>query len=211
MNVPERTEWLHKVYSSRNVKELAERYDAWAEDYEQDVCSFGYKSPDVITDLIERYVEKQDGPILDAGAGTGILGEKLTLHGYDNLTGIDLSPAMLDVARKKGIYKSLQQMVLGEHLKFSDNYFSAVVSMGVFTENHAPPESFDELIRITKPGGHIVFSVRSDTGINKNYQEKQDSLLTEGKWDLVEASRSFQCLPEANPEVLNRVFVYRVY
>jgi predicted TPR repeat methyltransferase len=210
MNGCERTEWLHKVYSSRNTKELAERYDAWAEDYEQDLCSFGYKSPDVITDLIGRYVEKQNGHILDAGAGTGILGERLALRGYDNLTGIDLSLAMLDVAQKKGIYKSLQQMVLGEHLDFSDNYFSAVVSMGVFTENHAPPESFDELIRITKPGGHIVFSVRSDMGLNKNYQEKQDSLLSEGKWDLVEVTKAFQCLPQARPEVLNKVFVYRV-
>jgi len=101
-------------------------------------------------------------------------------------------------------------MILGEHLDFSDNYFSAVVSMGVFTENHAPPESFDELIRITKPGGHIVFSVRSDTGLNKVYQEKQDALLREGKWRLVESTGEFQCLPQARPEVLNQVFVYKV-
>jgi hypothetical protein len=83
--------------------------------------------------------------------------------------------------------------------------------MGVFTENHAPPESFDELIRITKPGGHIVFSVRSDTGLNRVYQEKQDALIHEGKWEVVEETKAFQCLPEARPEVLNQVFVYRVF
>ena len=210
MNGFESTEWLHKVYSSRNIKELEERYDAWAEDYEQDVCSFGYKSPTVITGLVARYVESQKGRILDAGAGTGILGEKLASCGYDNLIGIDLSRAMLDVAEKKDVYKDLHQMVLGERLDFSDNYFSAVVSMGVFTENHAPPESFDELIRITKPGGHIVFSVRSDTGLNRSYQEKQDALMNEGKWEIVEETKAFQCLPEAKPEVLNQVFVYRV-
>ena len=210
MNGCERKEWLHKVYSSRNIQELEERYDAWAEDYEQDVCSFGYKSPSVITGLVAHYVESQKGRILDAGAGTGILGEKLASCGYDNLTGIDLSRAMLDVAEKKDVYKDLHQMVLGERLDFSDNYFSAVVSMGVFTENHAPPESFDELIRITKPGGHIVFSVRSDTGLNKSYQEKQDALMNEGKWEIVEETKAFQCLPEAKPEVLNQVFVYRV-
>jgi hypothetical protein len=82
--------------------------------------------------------------------------------------------------------------------------------MGVFTENHAPPVSFDELIRITKPDGHIVFSVRSDTGINRAYQEKQDALLEEGKWALIEETSAFQCLPEARPEVLNKVFVYKV-
>ena len=211
MNVSESTQWLHKVYSSRNMQELEERYDAWAEDYEQDVCSFGYRSPDIISNLIGRYVESQEGPILDAGAGTGILGERLASCGYNDLTGIDLSQAMLDVAEKKGVYQDLRQMVLGERLDFSDNRFSAVVSMGVFTENHAPPESFDELVRITKPGGHIVFSVRSDTGLNKIYQEKQDALLDEGKWELVEETNAFQCLPEARPEVLNQVFVYRVF
>jgi predicted TPR repeat methyltransferase len=211
MNGSGSTTWLHKVYSSRNIQELADRYDAWAENYEHDLCSFGYKSPDVITGLIGRYVEKQDGPILDAGAGTGILGEKLASCGYNDLTGIDLSRSMLEVANKKGIYKDLRKMVLGERLDFSDDYFSAVVSMGVFTENHAPPESFDELIRITRPGGHIVFSVRSDTGLNKVYQEKQDALLTEGKWELVEETNAYQCLPEAKPEVLNQVFVYRVF
>jgi predicted TPR repeat methyltransferase len=210
MKVHERAQWLQKVYNSQNIQELEERYDAWAEDYEQDVCSFGYKSPDVISGLIGRYVEYQDSPILDAGAGTGILGEKLASCGYKDLTGIDLSQAMLDVAHKKGVYQDLQQMVLGEHLDFPDNAFNAVVSMGVFTENHAPPESFDELIRITKPGGHVVFSVRSDTGLNKIYKEKQDALLDEGKWELVEKTSTFQCLPEARPEIFNQVFVYKV-
>ena len=210
MKISESSEWLHKVYRSRNIKELKERYNAWAENYEQDVCSFGYKSPGVITGLIGRYVETQDGPILDAGAGTGLLGEKLASYGYNNLIGIDLSEAMLDVAQRKGIYQELKQMVLGEHLDFPDNSFSAVVSMGVFTENHAPPESFDELIRITRPGGHIVFSVRSDTGLNKSYKEKQDALLEEGKWEFVEATSAFQCLPDARPEVLNQVFVFKV-
>jgi ubiquinone/menaquinone biosynthesis C-methylase UbiE len=140
----------------------------------------------------------------------GILGETLASCGYNDLTGIDLSRAMLDVAQKRGIYNDLQQMVLGEHLDFSDNYFSAVVSKGVFTENHAPPESFDELIRVAKPGGYIIFSVRSDTDLNKVYKEKQDALLHEKKWELIEETRAFQCLPEASPEVLNQVFVYRV-
>ena len=210
MNGSGSLEWLKRVYSSRTIQELEERYDAWAQDYEHDVSNFGYKSPDVITRLIGRYVEKQDGPILDAGAGTGILGQRLASCGYNNLSGIDLSRAMLDVAQEKGVYRELQQMVLGDHLDFSDNHFSAVISMGVFTENHAPPESFDELIRITKPGGHIVFSVRSDTGINKVYQDKQDALLNEGKWELVEATNPFQCLPQATPGVLNQVFVYKV-
>lgn len=210
MSISEKTDWLHKVYSSQNIHELEERYDEWAENYEQDICSFGYKSPAVITGLIRRYVACQDGPILDAGSGTGILGENLASFGYNNVVGIDLSKSMLEVAMKKGVYRDLRQMVLGKPLDFSDNYFTATVAMGVFTENHAPPESFDELVRVTKPGGHIVFSVRSDKGLYKIYQEKQDALCDEGKWKLIETTNAFQCLPQARPEVLNQVFIYRI-
>jgi len=210
IKISDKTKWLQKVYSSQNIQELEERYDAWAEDYEQDVCSFGYKSPAVISSLIDLYVIAKEDPILDAGAGTGILGENLASLGYNNVIGIDLSKSMLKVALKKGVYQDLRQMVLGKPLDFPDNYFTAIVSMGVFTENHAPPESFDELIRVTKPGGHIVFSVRSDKGLNKIYQEKQDALCDEGKWKLVKATNTFQCLPQARPEVLNQVFVYRI-
>lgn len=210
MKISDKTDWLNKVYSSRNIQELENRYDAWAEDYEQDICNFGYKSPSIICSLIGRYVEVKGDPILDAGAGTGLLGESLASLSYNNIVGIDLSKSMLDVAMKKGVYRDLRQMVLGERLDFPDKYFTAVVAMGVFTENHAPPESFDELIRVTKPGGHIVFTVRSDKGLNKIYQEKLDALLNEGKWKLIEATSTFQCLPQARPEVLNQVFVYRI-
>lgn len=210
LKISDKTEWLKKVYSSLNNQELEERYDAWAEDYEQDVCSFGYKSPSVISSLIGLHVKAQEAPILDAGAGTGILGENLSSLGYKNIVGIDMSRSMLEIALKKGVYQDLRQMVLGKPLDFPDNYFTASVAMGVFTENHAPPESFDELIRVTKTGGHIFFSVRSDKGLNRNYQKKQDALSNEGKWELVQVTDTFQCLPQARPELLNQVFVYRI-
>jgi len=210
MSGSDRSKWLQKVYNARNNRELVESYDAWAENYERDVSSFGYKIPAVITGLIGRYLSPDDGPLLDAGAGTGILGEILASLGYKNLVGIDLSRAMLDVAGKKGVYHILRKMVLGEYLDFPDNTFAAVVSVGVFTANHAPPESFEELIRITKPGGYIIFSLRTDKDLIKNYKKKQDTMESEGKWELIEVTDTFQSLPLGEPEVHNQVFVYRV-
>jgi predicted TPR repeat methyltransferase len=210
VNFSEKSKWLKKVYSARNMEELAESYDAWAEDYEQDVLSFGYKIPAIMTGLIGRYLPSDTGPILDAGVGTGILDENLAMMGYKNLVGIDLSQGMLQVALKKGIYQSLLQMTLGQKLDFVDNAFAATVSMGVFTEGHAPAESFDELIRITKPDGYIIFSVREDVYLNQGFKKKQDSLEKEGKWRLVEQTDPFQALPLGDSEIHNRIFVYRV-
>jgi hypothetical protein len=60
------------------------------------------------------------------------------------------------VAGKKEKYRDLRQMTLGEPLDFDDDQFAAVSSAGVFTQGHAPLSGFDELIRITRSGGHIV-------------------------------------------------------
>ena len=210
MDLSDRSKWLQNVYAARNDEELAESYDAWAEDYDQDVLSFGYKIPAIMTGLIGRYIAPDSGKMLDAGAGTGILGEALVTLGNKNLVGIDLSQGMLEVAHIKGVYQSLHQMILGEHLDFPDNSFATTLSMGVFTQGHAPPESFDELIRITEPGGYIIFSVRDDVYLNQGFKEKQDILEKEGRWRLIEKTEPFQALPLGDSEIHNRIFVYRV-
>ena len=49
---------------------------------------------------------------------------------------------------------------LGDTLPWQDGHFRAVMSTGVFTEGHAPAGGLFELARITRPGGHVVFTVR---------------------------------------------------
>jgi predicted TPR repeat methyltransferase len=94
--------------------------------------------------------------ILDAGAGTGLLGVALAEDGFSRIDALDLSPAMLAVAERKGIYDSLVEARLGAPLPYDAATFDAVVSSGVLTTGHAPASSLDELVRITRPGGHVV-------------------------------------------------------
>ena len=198
-------EWLKKTYSAKNVNDLGLAYDNWAENY--DSHNFYYIPPTIITGLICRYLETKDS-ILDAGVGTGMLGSILTTLGYQSLTGIDISEGMLSIARKRQVYKVLKKMVLGKQLGFNSDLFNAVISVGTFTENHAPPESFDELVRIVKPGGFIIFSTRVD--VDLGFQSKQDKLEKNGDWKLVEKTDTFQATPFAYPEVLIDAFVYKV-
>ena len=100
-------------------------------------------------------------------------------------------------------------MVMGEHLDFPTGAFDAVITVGVLTVGHAPAESLDELVRITKPGGHIVFSLRPDVHQNDGFKEKQEQLETEKKWRLVLESEPFQPLPKGEPEVMPQVWVYQ--
>ena len=198
------------VYSSQNNRELADRYDQWARTYDSDLDQdFGWAAPQRTVEVLAKYVAKK-ARILDAGAGTGLVGELLSRMGYVDIAAMDLSPGMLEEAREKGVYHDLYQMVMGDPLDFPENAFGAVVSVGVLTVGHAPAGSLDEFIRITEPGGFIVFTLRPDVYEDSGFKEKQAALESAGKWRLVEVTDKFQPLPKAEPDVYHQVWVYQV-
>ncbi len=203
-----RSERLQRVYAARDNRELADSYDQWAQDYEDDMLSLGYSLPAVAAGFVGRHVAP-GGTVLDAGAGTGMFGGILRVLGYEEIVGIDISERMLELAGEKNAYRRLHRMVLGEPLEFGSDSFSAAVSVGVFTTNHAPPEALDELLRVVKPGGWVIFSVRDDVYRNEGFEEKQASLEDDGRWRRVTMSEAFQPFPAGNTSHLNRLFVYK--
>jgi len=206
MEKQNKIEWL---FSSRDSEELAERYAQWAKDYEAELeRDFEWRGPQRTAEFFIKYVPKE-ARILDAGAGTGLMGEVLVKLGYGDLVAMDLSQAMLEEARKKNVYREFHQMVMGEPLDFATDSFDAVVSTGVLTVGHAPASSLDELIRITRPGGHILFTLRTDVYEDKGFKEKQATLESEGRWQLVEVSEKTPLLLR-EPDVYHQVWVYRV-
>ena len=207
MSNQNRVQW---VYSSRDNRELEERYDQWARDYDSDlITEFEYHSPRRAAEVLAAHVPR-NARILDAGAGTGLVGEILSSMGYQRLVAMDLSQGMLEEARKKGVYESFHQMVMGETLDYETGSFDAVITVGVLTVGHAPASSLDELVRVTRPNGHIVFSLRPDVYEDNGFRERQDELESQGKWQLVERTEEFRPMPKGEPEVTHRVWVYRV-
>lgn len=203
----ERVQW---IYSSANNDELAARYDVWAKEYDDDLSNtFVWLAPRIAAEVLAEHVPA-GSKILDAGAGTGLVGVELQRLGYADICAMDISQGMLDEARAKGCYNDFRQMVLGQALGFDSHAYDAVVSVGVFTPGHAPPNSFDELARITRPGGHIIFSLRPDTRLEMGFKEQQEQMENAGVWTLVVATEPFQPLPKGEPEVQHQIWVYRV-
>ena len=206
----EREEKVQWIYASRDNKELESRYNQWAKDYDSDLDEgFGWLGPQRAVEFLINFVPRE-ARILDAGAGTGLVGKILNEYGYKNIVAIDMSPGMLEEARKKNVYRAFHRMVMGEHLDFPSDSFEAVISVGVLTVGHAPASSLDELVRITKPGGYIIFSLRPDVYRDSGFKEKQDKLVAAGNWELIEESKEFQPLPKGEPDVKHQVWVYQV-
>ena len=128
--------------------------------FPQDMKTSKYQSPDFLVPELQKAIEntlptldKDAVQILDIGAGSGMIGEKLRTRGFTNLVAIDLSPKMLALAEKKNIYKAMVCDSLYNWRKyFAIGQFDAAVSCSVFTPGQLKPAAFDEIISLIKPG-----------------------------------------------------------
>ena len=167
---------IDSVYHSLSREHLAKTYDDWASDYDADMQSTGYIHPAIIVGLVSRYVKDPASGILDAGVGTGTIGELLSILGYRNLFGIDMSEGMLAKARARNVYADLRHGILGEALDLKTASIDCIVSTGTFTTGHAPASAFDELVRVTKPGGFLIFTVGTAVWKELGFEEKLNAL-----------------------------------
>ncbi len=203
-------DWLEKVYGADSPAEIAVHYDEWARTYERDLLGWGYVYPVLTSGLVSRYITNLDAPILDAGAGTGLVGQGLSLVGYTNLSAIDISDGMLEEARRKHLYRYTQRMTLGEELDFDDDRFVCVVSMGTMTLGHASAKCFDELMRITSSGGYCIFSISDPVYHKHGFKARSDSLVGEGLMEEVFVTEPFDPAPYSPERLFCRIYVYRV-
>ena len=201
---------LDRVYAATSPEELGEAYGAWAADYDRDTIALGYCLPFVVAGWIARHVPRGAGPLLDAGCGTGLSGPFLRALGYEALAGLDYSENMLALARGRDAYAELKQAELGKALPWPDGRFAAFFSTGVFTAGHAPASSLDELVRITRPGGHAVFTVRDILVDDGGFRAKFAELEAARRWRPLEESEPFRAFVLAEPEVLVKAFVFEV-
>lgn len=202
-----RSERVRAIYNAPSRDELSRAYDAWAAQYDADVEALGYVNPMVALGLCTRYV-RGDRPILDAGCGTGLMGQMLALLDYAEIDGLDMSMGMLRRAAGRGVYRRLHHAVLGERLPLPDAAYGGILAIGVFTTAYAGPEALDELLRITEPGGTLVFTVTQAMS-EAGFQARQDALEAEGRWRLLEATPGFLSLPKEEAAPHTRAFAYR--
>ena len=200
---------VDRAYQAGSSSELAEVYNDWAEKYEADlVHELGWDGPQQTVRFLVKYAKPQNR-ILDIGAGTGLVGHYLTEKGYEDVSALDMSEKMLSEARKKDVYKRFYFATLGQKLEIADKEFDSVIASGVFTEGHAGPEAFDELIRITKPGGYIVFSLRPEVREKLGFKEVIEEYQKNGRWKLVEESDFLQGFTDHQTEPY-KIWVYQV-
>jgi SAM-dependent methyltransferase len=185
---------LDAVYGATSPTELASAYDEWAASYDSDMAEVGYRHPAVGLALLTRHLPVGSRPILDAGAGTGLIGELLGTVGYPEVDALDASLGMLEVARSKNAYREFHHAFLGERLAFDDGKYTAVISTGVFTTGHVGVEGLPELFRVVRPGGVIVLSVKM-TLWDSGFADYLTRAEADGEVRVLEVTPSYASMP----------------
>lgn len=205
--LPDQSDKLASAYAATSAAEVARTYDAWAATYDSEMAAVGYRHPTICLALLARHLPA-GGPVLDAGAGTGLLGEWLRLLGYGPVEGVDLSAGMLAVAAAKGAYDRLAEGDLTARLPFEDARFAGCVCAGVFTTGHVGPEGLEELLRVVRPGGVLVFTVKDKTW-SGGFSARVDALARDGRVARLDATPSYSSMPGVADNGPSRVLVLR--
>ncbi|MCX2724226.1 class I SAM-dependent DNA methyltransferase [Roseibium salinum] len=167
-------------------------YEDWSESYDKDLLrDIGYVGPEVAAEALSRRVADR-AVILDAGCGTGLVGLELVQRRFELIIdGIDLTPAMLEQSRQKGVYRDLRIADMSSTLDdFGDDSYDGVVCAGVFTNGHVGPDGIDELVRVARPGAPIVLTVRDSAWEADGFKDKIDELEASGKTRTLEITHS---------------------
>lgn len=150
---------LDSAYALETPEDNKRLYQAWAKNYDAEfVTGTEFRFPSLIA---QAYMNAGgEWPCLDVGCGTGAVAENLPRGAV--LDGLDISPEMLAVAATKSLYRHLFEVNLKETLPFEDASYAGFVSSGTFTHGHVGAEALDELVRVMRPDGVAVFSVKPE-------------------------------------------------
>ena len=153
--------WLKQ--GSTESEEVRHSYDDWVDSYDEDLAGWDYRAPAEAAAMLRETVPPT-ATILDMGCGTGLTGRALREAGFTGaIDGTDLSPASLDAARRRGVYRELRPANLQElPLARPDDGYDALICIGVLTYVPDSDGVLREFARLVRPGGTVLVTQRDD-------------------------------------------------
>ena len=137
-------------------------FDSFASSFDATLAQLDYRAPQLVAALLDAADEKPEAQldILDAGCGTGLCGPRLRLH-VRRLVGVDLSSAMLDKARQRDVYDTLDRAELSAYLNETEQPFDVVVAADTFIYFGTLDAVFAGAKRVLRAGGRLIFTVET--------------------------------------------------
>ena len=131
---------------------------------------------DSIQILIELSEVSIEDSVLDVACGPGLVVCEFAKHA-GHVTGIDITPGMIDQAKKRQQDHGLNNVTLdvgsAVPLPYADNTFSVVITRYSYHHLLVPADALAEMIRVCKPGGRVLVA---DVAMESNKSSAYDRL-----------------------------------
>lgn len=162
---------LDAAYALQTPEDNRALYDDWAETYDKNfAASMDYQLPAHVARLF--LASGALGPVLDVGAGTGLVAQHIRAERQIEIDGLDISAEMLSIAARKGHYRATLQADLTQPLRIAPETYAGIVSAGTFTHGHVGPEVIDGLLAVARPGAVFVLSVNAEHFVARGFDAK---------------------------------------
>ena len=175
---------VHKVplHTLKSTDEVRDLYDDWSKNdkYNQDMIDWEYSGPREVVSAFLPHAPNKDIKILDAGCGSGLVGEELSKEGYSIIHGADIAAKLMN-SISAGIYQALHNIDLNKPINFTDDFFDAVLCVGTFTFGHVKARALSEFTRIVKSGGIIGFTINEGVFLDHGFKSELDHLVIQKK------------------------------
>ena len=140
-------------------------YDDFASQYAEMVAAreeAGIEHEPIMPRFLKILGDVSGLTVLDAGCGEGYL-SRILAHRKANVTGIDISARLIQIARAKDPECAITYQVanLSQPLPGYQQHFDLVVSHFVLNDVHDYQGFLTTLGAVTKPGGRLVFSLNN--------------------------------------------------
>jgi len=157
---------------------VANLFDGYANKFDLHlVQGLQYKTPEIINELMLSHISKKDNITLDLGCGTGLCCKYLSKQST-HITGVDLSPGMIDKARELDCYNDLVVGEISEFINTSDRTFDLVVAADVFVYIGVLKDIFHACSNNMSSNAYLIFSTEHlPDEANENYR-----LLESGRY-----------------------------
>jgi predicted TPR repeat methyltransferase len=135
-------------------------FDGFAASFDAVLAKLDYRTPERLCELVAAQLPAPAGDlnVLDIGCGTGLCGPLLRPRARA-LTGVDLSPGMLDKARERGVYDVLAEAELVAYLREHPAAFDLIVCADTLCYFGGLEDAFAAARAALRPAGRFAFSV----------------------------------------------------
>jgi predicted TPR repeat methyltransferase len=140
-------------------------FDQYAPRFDRALEDLKYSAPALLRDAVTAQ-GRRFGSMLDLGCGTGLAGAAFRPH-VDWLVGVDLSPKMIEEARKKGLYDRLAVGDIAQFLaeqRAGNAAFHLAIAADVFAYVADVAETCRAVAEVLGVGGLFGFTVETHDG-----------------------------------------------